>query len=383
MSSLPFSSYEYEPFFETDAYYDSALREIENARSEILFESYIFETGNIGRTVLRALVAARKRGLEVTLSVDGVGSWNDMNEIRDTCLRNDIHLHVYHPVWLLPAEGWSSPQAWREHWSGFFRRINRRNHRKIIVIDRRIVYLGSANVSDVHSIRESGRSAWRDTSIRVAARESTVEIRELAETLIHSHRRTLMPLLPWRGPSRRTPSLFRIDNSRREKKRLLWDLLGRFRAARQRILITNAYFVPRSKLLKALASAARSGVQVELCLPMRTDVPFVRWAAYHVYRFLLRAGVRIFEYQPSIMHAKTMIIDEAVVIGSFNLNHRSALHDLECEALIIDSALRHKMLEQWQNDLARSKEVTLDTLYNLSWGHRAVSKLFFWFRYWL
>jgi len=148
-------------------------------------------------------------------------------------------------------------------------------------------------------------------------------------------------------------------------------------------LITNAYFIPRRSVLRALKKAAQRGVEVALVLPALTDVPIVQWASRSLYYRLLKAKVRIFEYQPSVLHAKTVIIDNWATVGSHNLNHRSMIHDYEVEAVLTDNQSLNELVNQWQIDVKSSQEITLESLGKFPWWTRWISRLAYWFRYWI
>jgi len=153
--------------------------------------------------------------------------------------------------------------------------------------------------------------------------------------------------------------------------------------AEKRILVTSGYFLPRKSVLRGLRRAARRGIFVGLCIPAKSDVWFVKSAAKSLYYRLLKDGVHIFEYQPRILHAKTLIIDDWGTVGSHNLNHRSLTHDLEAEAVITHPENIQKLIEAWDRDVLSSSAITLKDLGKWSWPQRLLSRFAYWFRYWI
>lgn len=379
------TNYKYQVFYDSDEYFHHLIKAIDEAQHEVIVEVYIFSMDHVGRRVLNALAAASARKVSVRLFIDGIGSLFSVGEIREFCLRKHIDLHVYNPLSFFRRAGRTGgePSKWKWGFKKFLGRLNKRNHRKLAIVDRRIVFLGSCNITDVHSRRYSGTQAWRDTEIRIEAPERDADIETLAQIVLHSNRSMTQKLINPPRPFRFHTELFRLNWSRKIRRRLFHDLITRIKRARERIYITNAYFVPRRALLRSLGRAGIRGVPTVLCLPERTDVWFVRWAGHHVFNYLLKRKVRIFEYQPSVLHAKTAVLDDVVLIGSHNLNHRSFLHDQESEALLQDEGVRHSVLQQWDRDLARSREITLEELRKTFFLKKWVSQIFFWLRYWL
>jgi cardiolipin synthase len=157
--------------------------------------------------------------------------------------------------------------------------------------------------------------------------------------------------------------------------------LVRLVGAQRRIWIETAYFVPDGSLVRALRAAAEGGVDVRIVVPAVSDIFFIPWvtSAFHV--GLLRAGVRIFEYTGSMMHAKTMLIDDWGLVGSSNLNHRSLFHDLEADVVLASEEASCSLEQQFERDCSGSREVALDTWHERSWIERALGRLLLWMRW--
>ena len=375
--------------FSGDAYFAGALRAISEATEEVLLESYIYDLDPIGLRILQALEAAHHRGVRVRLLVDGIGSFNWWRSLRAKCANSGLPFRVYHP---LPVSS-KIRLSWRalRKLLLLFRRMNQRNHRKVIMIDRKIAFLGSLNISQVHTEEFMGDHAWRDTGVEIRFSDGDADAALLRSAFFRTWQRTER-LRVSTYPARFLRRLQRMHqlNSRLRLNSFAWgrylllkDLLIRMRTAKHRIYITNAYFIPRRAILIALRRAARRGVHVALVLPQKTDVWFVREAARSLYLRLLLEGIHIYEYKPRVLHAKTLVIDDWGTVGSHNLNHRSLLHDLEVETVIDEPQLVEQLISRWRQDVRESNEITLEDLGKFPFYRRWISRLVYWFRYWL
>jgi cardiolipin synthase len=175
--------------------------------------------------------------------------------------------------------------------------------------------------------------------------------------------------------------MVRLNVSGRQRRESHLDLLVRIVGAQRRVWITNAYFVPDGSLLRVLAVVGRENVDVRVLVPGFSDVVFIPWVASALHLGLLRAGVRVFEYQRSVLHAKTMLIDDWGLIGSSNLNHRSLLHDLEADLVVPNENVRRSMEDQFLRDLEGAKEVTLENWRNRPLLERLIGRVLLWMRY--
>ncbi len=347
-------------YFDTNEYFSAIVRQIDAATTSIDMEMYIFERGKLGETLLAALARATKRGLSVRLIIDGLGSPNwQLNDLQEFATHN-IFVRVYHPVprpfskFFLRA--WPKPALALR----LLLNINRRNHKKLVVIDRACAFVGSMNVADAH--RE-----WRETSAFVQGKD----IKDLQNCFEDTWRRAYNPDLPrlkplakrkvmksaWRG-------LVRTNITRKLRKRHNSELLARILLAKHRVWLTSAYFVPNPKVLKHLIVSANKDVDVCLLLPRKSDVRMVRWVSMLFYVPLLRAGVSVYEYLPTILHAKTLLVDDWATVGTTNLNYRSLYHDLEVDVVLKKSHSVESLRNQFEHDLKNSAAITEDWLQN-------------------
>jgi cardiolipin synthase A/B len=324
--------------------------------------------------------------------VDGAGCYPIAHRLQKECAQRKISLRIYHPL-LGTDQFWKNLTLKNFRRFGlFWRRTNKRNHRKIIVIDEKVVLMGSFNISQVHSETYRKKFAWRDSGLIATNFSSPVDVLSLDtaffeswKTSKHFSTTNLKSFLrrKWKNPEL-LRTRFRLNSRPNWRYRLLRDLNSKIKNAKNRILITNAYFIPRKSILRNLRKVAKANdIEVCLLLPEKTDVWFVRLASRSLYRRLLKSGVRIFEYKDRVLHAKTLIIDDWATVGSHNLNHRSFVHDLEVEAVLTEPEHVADLLTQWKKDLANSNEITLNDLGKWSWPRRALSRVLYWFRYWL
>ncbi len=372
-------------YFSGDEYFKAVIQAIDQAQEEILVESYIFDYDPIGLRVLQALKRAQDRGVRVQLLVDAIGSFNWLSQIELFCRNSSINFRAFHP---LP---WQTKFFKRMSWRKIrvllllLKKMNRRNHRKFFLIDHNTCFLGSMNVSQVHTKEFLGNRAWRDTAVLLVGESN----HQLRFAFLHAWFTANLKKSVLRG----SLSKFKSRNQRASLLRLnttlfwryshLRDLNKRIKTCQNKILITNAYFVPRRSILRNLRKAARRGIEVKICLPAQSDVWFVRWAAKSLYYKMLKSGIQIYEYSPYMLHAKTMIIDEWATVGSHNLNHRSLLHDLEVEAILTDRASIAALNSQWERDQSASQKITLSTIGRLNIFERALAQFTYWFRYWM
>lgn len=367
-----------------DEYYHGLVQDIRQAQRSITIESYIFSIDKLTETILEELANARERGCTVKIVVDGFGSYKSIPQLSRMCFERGIELRVFHPF---PYPLLIARRLFMEFSAsaGFFlKRVNRRTHRKITIIDETRAYLGSFNFTQEHCESLVGAKAWRDTGVCVEG----PPIAQLVLAFQISYLRTYIKgLLNWVGrwKMNKNPSqdLLRLNTTQKMRRRIYRDLLSRITHAQSRIYLTTAYFLPKRSLLRALLRAARRGVDVKILMPGKSDVPMVKWAAFYIVRFLLQKRIPIYEYQKSILHAKTMIIDNEAFIGSYNLNHRSLMHDLEVEVVLNDPSSLDNMLHQWHIDLSHSKTVSERDFATPSLFARIIYKIAFRLRYML
>ncbi len=347
-------------FLDGDAYFAALIAAIDLAQRQLTLETYIFQADEIGTAVEEALHRARRRGVQVRLLVDGVGSAGWVRVRARQAAAAGLEVRVYHPPpWLLLPERWSQRLGQLLH---AFRWVNRRNHRKVLCVDGRIALVGSFNIDRVHARSLAGAGAWRDTGVRVEGDGVPSLERAFERSWRHSRRFTASGArpslsLPQRAQHSHAHHLVRLNHGLRQRARWRRDLLARIGSARARVWITSAYFVPDRRLLYALALAVANGADVRVLVPRRSDhwfMPLVTRAYYHR---LTRVGVQVLEYLPGMLHAKTMLVDDWACVGSTNLNHRSLFHDLEADVVLTGEAARARLELAFREDSLQAERI--------------------------
>ncbi|HEY8279899.1 MAG TPA: phosphatidylserine/phosphatidylglycerophosphate/cardiolipin synthase family protein [Bdellovibrionota bacterium] len=345
-------------FLETgDSYYKAVLASIGEARHSVLVEKYIFRNDQTGKQILSAMASARQKGARVYLRVDGVGSRDEAPALSDFCRSKNIEFEVFHP---LPFAAFAS----------FFRSlklINRRTHRKLVIVDGLVAFSGGRNVDDVESERCSGSQAWHDLSVKLEG----PSVAKLVQAF-------------WMRTFRRHPSHdFLLNYTWRLKlARNTW-FVRKLQRSRKRFWVVTPYFAPTPAMLFQIFLATKRGVDVRLILPQKIDVELSRMAARAAYDRLLRWGVRIYEFQAKVLHRKLWLIDDTALVGSGNLNHRSFMHDLELDVILRESSDVKRAEELFLADQVMSRRMELRDMERLPAWKRAFYWLASWLVYWL
>lgn len=342
------------------AFFSQLEKDIDNAKSKITLETYIFSNDKLGCAVVETLNRAARRGVKVRVMVDGIGSALSSILFLTQRLDKNIKFRVYNPLpWFLFFLPFRKFPTLTHFIKGIFR-INHRNHRKTCIIDNKVAFVGGMNIS-------AKQLEWRDAGLRVAGDD----VRFLSRAFGTAWRwaRFGMPLkTSLKRASGFKPSfLVKLNDTWARRKRSYRELLNRIYLAKERIWITNAYFIPHLSLIQSLCVAAKRGVEVKILVPQNCDLFFVPLVRALYYNELLEAGARIFEFIPTMLHAKTMIIDDWAILGSSNLNHRSADCDLEADVVMTQENCKMKLAEQFLADVTNSREMTLESLKKRSW----------------
>jgi cardiolipin synthase len=342
-------------FTHAETYFSELIARIEAAKFQIDMEVYIFEEGVLGNEIAQALARAATRGVFVRLMTDGVGSNPHFHHLAKTIAQLGVQVRIHRPL------------PWHvEHWryaivrqKGFKKLlfllfyINRRNHRKMTIIDHQRIFLGSINISQDHLESKHGGKNWRDTAIEVSGLDLRIA-HQAFEMNWNFARRRIRKLVARNALT----SPFVFNFSHRLRTSHAEALIQHIDQAKQRIWITNAYFVPGRPLMNSLKGAALRGIDVRILLPQRSDVFFMPWVSSFFYRELVRAGVKIYEYTPGMLHAKTILIDDWSTIGSSNMNRRSLMHDLEVDYVLQTQEARNQLERDFITDQNQSLEQT-------------------------
>ncbi|APV37956.1 cardiolipin synthase [Pseudomonas frederiksbergensis] len=361
--------------------YQSMIKAIEAARDHINMETYILEDDEVGQRFAAALIAQQNKGVQVNLIRDSVGTLRTPAAFFTRLTEAGIKVLEYNPINPLTAKaGWD---------------VNQRDHRKLLIVDGRIAFLGGINISSVYSggslsasskTRPNGDLPWRDTDLRVEG-PVVAELQKLFIATWTAQKgeplaaRDYFPPLERKG----TEVIRAIGSSPDEPfSQIYATLISALRSAQTEIWLTNAYFVPDPQLLATLKEAAARGVDVKLVLPGSTD----SWLVFHAgranYTELLEANIKLYERRDALLHVKTAVIDGVwSTVGSTNLDWRSFLHNDEVNVVVLGTEFGKKMQTAFMADLAKSNEITLEKWQRRSFAVRAKEQMGRLWEYWL
>jgi cardiolipin synthase len=328
-------------------FYPAMLDAIRSATRSVNMECYIFQPGRIADQFIDVLSDRARKGLNVTIVVDAIGSFNLWGR----------------PVRRLREAGCRIESYQRLRWYSLAR-FNNRTHRELLVVDGRVAFAGGAGIADWWAYPKGKRPAWRDTMAKfegpiVAALQGVA-----AENWLECCGEVLTgpEYFPNLDPAGDTTA-FVIRSSpadRATASRVTFQLL--MEGADQEVRISTPYFLPDRALRRALKDIAQRGVSVSVIVPGRnTDQRWVRLASRRMWGELLQAGVRIYEYRATMTHAKVLVIDGLwAVLGTTNIDNRSFEHNDEINVGLRDTAVAARLLEDYERDLHDSREVTAD-----------------------
>jgi cardiolipin synthase len=322
---------------------DAMLRDIRAARSTVNLEIYIFKADRAGRMFADALIEASRRGVAVRLMVDAQGS--KLDHLREELEGAGVHVHDYRPG--------------RSH--AYY---GRRTHRKLLVVDGRIGHTGGFCIDERWLGQARNEDEWHDSAVRVTGPVvgqmqaifgedwtfTTGEI--LAGDTFYPHLAAEGELL--------AQAMKASKGDASSMPKLLYFLA--IMAARKQIHIQNPYFLPDDQIRKALVQAVERGVEVKVMVPGKhMDIPMVRMASRKKYGSMLKGGVRIYEYQPTMIHSKVLVVDGIfTTIGSINFDARSMSKNAEESLSFYDRAFAAEVEAMFERDLRLCKEITLE-----------------------
>jgi len=344
-----------------DRFYPAILEAIRGAQDTINFEVYIFESDETGREFIDAFTERARAGVEVRLLLDAFGSlklkWAHRRELRDAGVR----LEFFRPLALRNLV-----------------RIYKRTHRRAIVVDGRIGFTGGAAVSNKWRGDTRTPKEWRDSMTRVTGALVAGVQSAFASNWVYVTGEVIAgprfyPPGADSGPACGLSVVSSPSDAQQPIRMLIWLS---FVNARRRLWLANSYFIPDLQLRKAVMDRASSGVDVRILVPgNHTDALPVQYTGRGFYEELLQAGVRIFEYQASMMHAKTVVVDDAwALVGSANMDERSMEINEENMLGIAEADFARSVAQALEQDFTRSREVELEAWRRRPLYQRALEK---------
>ncbi len=361
------------------ATYRAMFAAIEAAKDHINLETYIMEDDEVGQRFAQLLMAKQQQGVQVNIIRDSVGTLGTPAAFFQTMIDSGINVLEFNPV---------NPLLARKAWA-----LNQRDHRKLLIVDGTVAFLGGINISSVYSggsFSQGSRSArkpvrpippsanglveapdvgpdtslaWRDTDLQLQG----PVVAEFQKLFLETWQKQQGAALAARNffpppQSVGTQVVRAIGSSPSDPFSLIYaTLLSAIGSAETSVYLTNAYFAPDPQLLATLQAAAARGVDVKLILPSQTDSWLVFHAGRGYYAQLLRAGVKIYERRGVILHSKTALIDGVwATVGSTNLDWRSFLHNDELNAVVLGTEFGNQVKAMFDKDLAASDQITLE-----------------------
>ncbi len=333
--------------------FPAMLAAIASAERTVCFETFIYWSGDVADLFADALSDAARKGVRVHVLIDGVGCDCINGEALARMVDAGVELEVYHIA--------------------NFARANHRTHRKLLVIDGKLGFTGGVGIADQWKGNAESSEHWRDTHYRVegpvvAQLQSAFLDNWMKTRAVVLHGEDYFPKLSEAGPHR--CQMFKSSPMEGSESARLMFLLC-ITAAKRRIRIGNAYFVPDDLTTETLIAAADRGVSIQILVPGRhIDSVLVRGASRHRWGQLLRAGLKVYEYQPSMYHRKCMIIDGLwTCVGSANFDNRSFRLNDEANLNVIDREFAFESERSFDADLARARRVRYR-----AWKHRPLAE---------
>lgn len=326
--------------------YPAMLAAIRAAQKRILLEMYIFAEDRTGTAFREALAERARAGVAVYLIYDCVGSVATSHAFFRELEAAGAQVLGYHPL-----------APWKPLWNWFFR-----DHRKVLIADA-TAFMGGMNLSDENAAREEGGKAWRDTQVQLEG-PCVRDLEKLFWDTWAAMRGAVPDALralpmPERG---QTPVRVFSSTGLLNRRSIRRSYLNAIDRARESIRITNAYFLPGRSVYRRLVKAARRGVRVQVLLPYETDHPYVRWASRALFGIFLENRIELYEYQPSVLHAKTAVIDGIwSTVGTHNLDHRSLRYNLEVNVTLLGRESGGQLEAAFERDLVHSSRLELKT----------------------
>ncbi len=324
----------------------AALRQAEH---HIHIEYYIYENDDIGQQIADLLIAKVQEGVIVRFIYDHFGSHTIHRRLVRRLRAHGVQAYPFHRITFLALAN----------------RLNYRNHRKIVVIDGKVGFVGGINVADKYINRGAENELfWRDTHLRIEG----PGVRQLQYTFLFDWNFTSKT--PWQVDPTYFPDHQVVANPHNKivqiatsgpdslRPNILYSMMQAIHHAEDEILITTPYYIPGEGIQDALVIAAMSGVRVKLLVPRRSDSYFVNLASQSYFEDLLSAGVEIYRYTKGFVHAKTMVVDRKLsIVGTANMDQRSFDLNFEVNAVVYDEAVSEQLAQLFAEDTQHAERI--------------------------
>ncbi|PBB37971.1 cardiolipin synthase B [Mesorhizobium sp. WSM3868] len=329
-----------------DEIFPAMLQAIRSARKTINMETYIYWSGSVGYEFATSLAAKAREGVEVRVLVDWLGSLPFDEKLIQIMTRAGVRFERYRPI----------------HWYTLDR-VNNRTHRKLLIVDGRVAFTGGVGIADNWLGDARNPNEWRDTHYQIEGPAVPGFQAAFAENWLETVGETLQGenfyLPPEAAGALRAQLILSSQPNGSENMELM--MLAAIAAAKDHLRIGMAYFVPDDIALQQILDARKRGVAVDVIVPNSlTDVPIVRKASRYFWGKLLEAGVRIYEFQPTMYHPKLLIVDDVwASFGSTNLDQRSLRLNDEATLNVYGKEFARTQIDLFNQDLKRSRQISL------------------------
>jgi phosphatidylserine/phosphatidylglycerophosphate/cardiolipin synthase-like enzyme len=325
-------------------YFSSMVNEIKQAKTQILLEAYLFESGHTADIFINELCDAKKRNVNVLILLDEYGTKGLSSEDKNKLTSSGIELLLYNPASFY-----------------HFGRSLKRDHRKLLTIDNHIAFIGGAGITDEFA-PDITNNYWHDVMLKVDGdivcdlvhSFNTIWNKQKISSKNHSDQ--------IKNNSLKTKNKARVlISSGTEKNEIIRAIIARIRTSKKHVWLTSPYFISSWKIRRALRSAAQKGVDVRLILPgPHSDHPWVTYGIQRYYQRLLKANVALYEFQPRFSHAKIILCDDWYTIGSSNLDRWNQLLNLDLNIEIYDEKSHQQIVNLFKSDFSKSTLIILN-----------------------
>ena len=359
--AFPFEGNRVDIYTSGESMLQALLREIRKAQKHIHVEFYIFEDDAVGRLVRDALIEKSREGVEVRVLYDDVGCWRVPNRFFEDMRNEGIDARAFLKV----------------RFPRFTNKVNYRNHRKLIIIDGQVGFIGGMNVAERY-IRGGSWGEWRDTHLMLKG-EAVYGLQTVFLTDWYLVDRTLITSAKY-FPKIDNQGVAKIQIVTGEPigpwKEIMQGLVMAITGAKHYFYIQTPYFLPTEPVLTAMQTAALAGVDVRLMLPYRADSYLTQLGSFSYLSDILRAGIKVYFYKRGFLHSKLMVSDDMFsTVGSTNMDFRSFEHNFEVNAFIYDTEVALQMREVFLQDQRDCKQIFLRTWSARPWYHKVAESI--------
>ncbi len=334
---------EFQILIDGTEFFTSMIHEIQNAQSSILFEAYLFQSGNTANLFINELCLAKKRNINIFILLDEYGAKGLSNEDKEKLTTAGIELLLYNPASIF-----------------YFGKSLKRDHRKLLAIDEHTAFIGGAGITDEFNPGYA-QDYWHDVMIKING--------DIVPDLVHSfniiwHKQKPTEKIhnkPASISSSQTNNKARILlSSGAERNEIIRAIISRIRTSKNRVWLTTPYFISSWKIRRALRYAAKKGVDVRLIFPgPHSDHKWITYGMQRYYPRLLKSNVAIYEYQPRFSHAKIILCDDWFTIGSSNMDRWNQFLNLDANIEIYDKYSHQQIVKLFESDFSKSNLIIL------------------------